>query len=189
MGGHMPAANRSYFHRTSTKPLLDDTLGGALDKAAQRWPAQEAVVVRDQGVRLTFAELNDSVDRLAAGLIALGLQPGERVGIWSPNRVEWVLTQYATAKAGLILVNINPGYRAVELKYALNKVACRALITSDQFRSTHYIGILRELAPELAYCSPGSLRSARLPQLTTAIHLAETDEPGYFRFSEIQTMG
>src|SRR6202044_3003276 len=97
-------------------PLLNDTLGGALDKAAARWPDQEAVVVRDSEVRLTFAVLRHEVDRLAAGLIALGLNPGDRVGIWSPNRIEWVLTQYATAKAGLILVNLNPGYRAAELE-------------------------------------------------------------------------
>src|SRR5271163_3441653 len=92
----------SYAHGTSTTPLLNDTIGGVLDKAAERWPDQEAVVVRDQGVRLTFAELRREADRLARGLITLGLQPGERVGIWSPNKIEWVLTQCATAKAGLI---------------------------------------------------------------------------------------
>ena len=185
----MTTTARSYFHRTSPVPLLNDTLGGALDKAAARWPDQEAVVVRDQGARLTFAELLDQVDRLATGLIALGLKPGDRVGLWSPNRIEWVLTQYATAKAGLILVNLNPGYRAAELEYVLNKVECRALITSDQFRTTHYIGILRELAPELEHCAPGALVSARLPHLTTAVHFADTDEPGYFRFSDIQALG
>ena len=180
---------QSYFHRTSDIPLLNDTLGGTLDKAAERWPDQEAVVVRDQGVRLTYAVLQREVDRLAAGLIALGLQPGNRVGLWSPNRIEWILTQYATAKAGLILVNINPGYRAAELEFALNKVGCKAIISSDQFRTTHYIGILRELAPELEHCAPGALRSARLPHLTTAIHFADTDEAGYYRFSEIQALG
>ncbi len=132
----MSATIQSYFHSASTIPLLNDTLGGALDKAAERWPDQEAVVVRDQGVRLTFAGLRHEADRLAIGLIALGLKPGDRVGLWSPNRIEWVLTQYATAKAGLILVNINPGYRAGELEYALNKVECRALITADQFKKT-----------------------------------------------------
>ena len=185
----MTTTAQSYFHRASPMSLLNDTLGRALEKAAECWPDQEAVVVRDQGARLTFAELNREVDRLATGLIALGLKPGDRVGLWSPNRIEWVLTQYATAKAGLILVNINPGYRAAELQYALNKVECRALITSDQFRTTHYIGILRELAPELEHCAPGALAAARLPHLTTAVHFADTDEPGYFRFSEIQAMG
>jgi fatty-acyl-CoA synthase len=146
-------------------------------------------VVRDQDARLTFAELRLEVDRLATGLIALGLKPGDRVGLWSPNRIEWVLTQYATAKAGLILVNINPGYRAAELEYALNKVECRALISSDRFKTTDYIGILRELAPELEHCAAGALRAARLPHLTIAVHFADTDEPGYYRFSDIQALG
>ena len=185
----MSATIQSYFHRASTIPLLNDTLGGALDKAAERWPDQEAVVVRDQGARLTFADSVSEVDRLAAGLIALGLKPGDRVGLWSPNRIEWVLTQYATAKAGLILVNINPGYRAGELEYALNKVECRALITADRFKTTDYIGILRELAPELEHCAPGALRAARLPHLTIAVHFADTDEPGYFRFGDILALG
>jgi fatty-acyl-CoA synthase len=185
----MTAPAPSYFHRASATPLLYETLGGALDKAAERWPEQEAVVVRDQNVRMTFSQLRHEVDRLAAGLIALGLKPGDRVGLWSPNRIEWVLTQYATAKAGLILVNLNPGYRAAELEYALNKVECRALITADQFRSTHYIGILRELAPELDRCAPGALRAARLPHLTTVVHFADTDEAGYYRFTDIQVLG
>ena len=185
----MTTSTHSYFHRAAAVPLLNDTLGGALDKAAERWPNQEAVVVRDQGARLTFAGLRREAVRLAAGLIALGLKPGDRVGLWSPNRIEWVLTQYATAKAGLILVNINPGYRAGELEYALNKVECRALITANRFKTTHYIDILRELAPELNHCTPGALRAARLPHLTIAVHFADTDEPGYFRFSDVLALG
>jgi fatty-acyl-CoA synthase len=164
----MTTSAGSYFHRASATPLLSDALGGALDKAAERWPDRQAVVVRDQGIRLAFAELRREVDRLAAGLIALGLKPGDRIGLWSPNRIEWILTQYATAKAGLILVNLNPGYRAAELEYALNKVECRALITADQFKTTHYISILRVLAPELDHCPPGALRAARLPHLMRA---------------------
>jgi fatty-acyl-CoA synthase len=168
----------SYAHGISTTPLLNDTLGGILDKAAERWPGREAAVVRDQNVRMTFAQLRDEVDRLATGLIALGLQPGDRIGLWSPNKIEWVLSQYATAKAGLILVNLNPGYRVAELEYALNKVECRALITADQFKTSNYIGMLRELAPELDDCPPGALRAARVPHLTTVIHMADTNEPG-----------
>jgi fatty-acyl-CoA synthase len=188
-GEDVTALTQSYFHRASATPLLNDTLGGALDKAAERWPDREAVVVRDQDARLTFAALRHEANRLATGLIALGLKPGDRVGLWSPNRIEWVLTQYATAKAGLILVNINPGYRAAELEYALNKVACRALISSDRFKTTDYIGILRGLAPELDHCAPGALKAARLPHLTIVVHFADTDEPGYYRFSDILGMG
>ena len=146
-------------------------------------------MVRDQDARLTFAALRHEANRLATGLIALGLKPGDRVGLWSPNRIEWELTQYATAKAGLILVNIKPGYLAAELVYDLNKVACRALISSDRFKTTDYIGILRGLAPELDHCAPGALKAARLRHLTIVVHFADTDEPGYYRFSDILGMG
>ena len=189
MGGHVATGSRSYFHRACNIPLLNDTLGGALDKAAERWPEREAVVVRDQGVRLSFSDLRRKVDQLAAGLVALDLNPGDRVGLWSPNRIEWVLMQYATAKAGLVLVNINPGYRAAELEYALNKVECRALVTADQFKTTHYISIFRELAPELENCRPGALQAARLPNLKTAIHIADTDEPGFHSLAAVQAVG
>ena len=185
----MSTSTRSFAHGTSPTPLLHQTIGEALDRAAERWPDQEAVVVRDQNIRLSFAELRRQVDRVAAGFIAQGLQPGERIGIWSPNRIEWILTQYAAAKAGLILVNINPAYRALELEYALNKVECRALVTADRFRSSDYIAMLRTLAPELDHCVPGALRAARLPHLTTVIHIDDTNEPGFLNFSAIAAQG
>jgi fatty-acyl-CoA synthase len=111
-------------------------------------------VVRHQNVRLSYAELRLKVDALACGLRRLGLAPGERVGIWSQNNHEWALTQFATAKAGLVLVNINPAYRRSELEYALNKVGCRALILSPAFKSSDYLAMLADLAPELAHCEP-----------------------------------
>ena len=185
----MPRPTPSYRHSISATPLLNATLGACLDAAASTWPDREAVVVRDQQIRLTFAALVAEVDRLAAGLVALGLQPGDRVGLWSPNRAEWVVCQYATAKAGLILVNLNPGYRAGKLEYALNKVECRALITADQFKTSDYIAILRGLAPELDGCTPGALRAAKLPHLTTVIHMADTDEPGFFSLATVRAMG
>src|SRR5271157_2592683 len=180
---------RSYTRGVSATPLLNDTIGGRFDQAAARWPNREAIVVCDQGVRLTFAELRQAVDSLATGLLALGLQPGDRVGIWSPNNAAWVMTQYATAKAGLILVNINPAYRVAELEYALNKVECRVLITADRFKTSDYLGMLRELAPELGHCAPGQLRAARLPHLTTLIHLGDSDEPGFLNFDAVQRLG
>lgn len=152
----------SYTHGISTTPLLNDTLGGILDKAAERWPDREAVIVRDQNVRMTFAQLRDEVDKLATGLIALGLQPGDRIGLWSPNKIEWALSQYATAKAGLILVNLNPGYRVAELEYALNRVECRALITADQFKTSNYIGMLQNWHPNSTIVRQGRcVRRAR----------------------------
>lgn len=116
--------------------------------------------MRHEDVRCAYRELNDHVDAFAAGLLALGLSPGDRTGIWSPNNAEWVVTQFATAKAGLILVNINPAYRAFELEYALNKVGCKALITADRFKTSDYVGMLRELMPEMAGSKPGALRAA-----------------------------
>jgi fatty-acyl-CoA synthase len=129
--------------------------------------------------------LKERVDAVAAGLLALGLEPGERVGIWSPNNAEWVVAQFATAKAGLILVNINPAYRVSELEYALNKAGCKALITAAQFRTSDYLGMLRELAPELAKASPGELFAARLPELRLVVALGDERPPGTLRFADV----
>ena len=123
---------QSYVHGASAVPLIGDTIGVHFDRAVARWPDSEALVVRHQGVRWTYRELQRQVDAFAAGLLALGLEPGDRVGNWSPNNSEWVVTQFATAKAGMILVNINPAYRVAELEYALNKAGCKALITASE---------------------------------------------------------
>ena len=157
----MPKLAQSYSHGVSTTPLIGDTLGVHFDKAVARWGDRDALIVRHQDVRWTYAELKARVDALAAGLLALGLEPGDRIGIWSPNNAEWVVTQFATAKAGLILVNINPAYRLTELEYALNKVGCRALITADAFKTSDYIGMLRELAPEIDRSDAGPARAPR----------------------------
>ena len=185
----MARATRSHAHGTSDIPLRNETIGEALDHAAATWPDQEAVVVCDQGVRLTYAELRERTDHLAAGFIAAGLKPGERIGIWSPNRIEWVLTHYAAARAGLILVCINPAYRLAELEYALNKVECRAVVSAVQFKTTDYIGMLRTLAPELDHCAPGALRAEKLPHLTTLIHVGDEELPGFFRFADVIALG
>ena len=179
---------QSYVHGVSDVPLLGLTVGGALDQTAKRLPDREALVVHHQGIRWTWAELNRRVDALAAGLIALGLEPGDRVGILSPNNAEWVVVQFATAKAGLILVNINPAYRGPELEYALNKVGCKALIMVPAFKSSDYIAMLRELAPELESCSPGGLKAARLPDLRIAILLGDGETPGMYDYAGVPAM-
>jgi fatty-acyl-CoA synthase len=135
-------------------------------------------------VRWSYAELAARADAFAAGLLALGLERGERIGIWSLNNAEWVIAQFATAKAGLILVNINPAYRIHELDYALNKVGCRALITATQFKNSNYIGMLGELAPELQSCAPGALRAAGLPELRTVIQIGGRG-PGTYAFEDV----
>jgi fatty-acyl-CoA synthase len=179
---------QSYVHGASALPLIGETIGVHLDRAVERWPESEALVVRHQGVRWTYRELQRQVDAFAAGLLALGLEPGDRVGIWSPNNSEWVVTQFATAKAGIILVNVNPAYRVAELEYALNKVGCKALITASSFKSTNYIDMLLQLAPELHRCHPRDLHAARLPALRTIISLGDAVLPGIVRFADVPAL-
>ena len=181
----MGALTQSYVNGASALPLLGDTVGVHFDRAAVRWADAEALVARHQNVRWTYAELQRRVDACAAGLLALELEPGDRVGLWSPNNAEWVVTQFATAKAGLILVNINPAYRLTELEYALNKVGCKALVTAGSFKSSDYVGMLGQLAPELTACTPGELRAARLPTLRTVICLDDEPHAGMLRFADL----
>jgi fatty-acyl-CoA synthase len=179
---------QSYVHGASRVPLIGETIGTHFDRIAARWPERPALIVRDQGVRWTWAGLKERVESFAAGLLALGLEPGDRVGIWSPNTAEWVVTQFATARTGLILVNINPAYRLSELEYALNKVGCRALILATRFKTSDYLGMLQELAPELSTSRPGTLRAARLPQLEAVIQIGG-QEPGTLAFDEVMARG
>jgi fatty-acyl-CoA synthase len=185
----MARLTRSYAHGTSNTPLIGDTIGVFFDKSAERWPDRPALIVRQQNVRWTYNELKTRVDAFAAGLLALGLAPGDRIGIWSPNNAEWVITQFATAKAGLILVNINPAYRTYELEYALNKVGCSALITAERFKSSDYLGTLRELMPEIEGAAPGEVRAERVPALSTLISIGGGETPGYVRFDDVLGMG
>jgi fatty-acyl-CoA synthase len=175
----------SYVHGASETPLIYQTIGDALDEAAARWGGNEALVSCHQNIRWTYAELRAKADEFAAGLIALGLKPGERVGIWSPNCAEWLLTQYATAKAGLILVNINPAYRLSELEYALNKVGCRALITASSFKTSNYLEMLRTLAPEIDKAAPGDLVAAKLPKLELVIRMGAERSAGMMNFADV----
>ncbi len=169
----MPKLTQSYVHGASSVPLIGQTLGAFFDEAAHRWSNSEALVVRHQNVRWTYAELGRRVDAFAAGLLSLGLEPGDRVGIWSPNNAEWVVTQFATAKVGLILVNINPAYRLAEADYALNKVECKALITASRFKTSDYVGMLNEL------------RSGdRLPHLKTIIRIGSEGD-GMLAFDDV----
>ena len=148
-----------------------------------------ALIACQQGVRWSCRELGEKVDAFAAGLIALGLKPGERIGIWSPNNAEWVVTQFATAKAGLILVNINPAYRLAELEYALNKVGCRALVTATSFKTSDYVGMINTLAPELRHARPGHLDAAKLPSLRIVIQIGGDTVPGAIPFDSVYEKG
>ena len=178
-------ATASYVQGASPRSMIGQTIGRFFDEACRTHAAREAIVVRDQDVRLTYRQLRERVDTLACGLLRLGLEPGDRIGIWSPNNLEWALTQFATAKAGLVLVNINPAYRRSELEYALEKVGCKALVLAPQFKGTDYLAMVADLAPELATAQPGALRSTRLPSLRTVVRLGPDDAPGTFRFDDL----
>ena len=179
---------QSYVHGVSKKPLLGETLGANFDAAVEKWGDQDALIVRHQNIRWTYLELQNKVNAFAAGLVSLGLQPGDRVGIWSPNNSEWVVTQYATAKAGIILVNINPAYRIAELEYAINKVGCKALILAESFKSSNYVAMVEELVPEISKSKSGEINSARLPTLKTVIQIGGETNDGYFDFEQIPTL-
>jgi fatty-acyl-CoA synthase len=178
-------AQLSYVHGASNTPFIGDTIGVHFDRMVERFAERDALIVRHQQIRWTYRELKERVDAFAAGLLALGLNRGDRIGIWSPNNAEWVITQFATAKAGLILVNINPAYRLAELEYALNKAGCVGLVTAAQFKSSDYLAMLRELIPELATASPGSLRASRLGELRLVITIGTESMPGMLRFEDV----
>jgi fatty-acyl-CoA synthase len=179
----------SYVHGANATALKYQTLGRAFDATAGLYPAQDALIVVHQGVRWTYAQLRDRSDALAAGLLALGLEPGDRLGIWAPNCSEWVVTQVASAKAGLILVNINPAYRLSELEYCLNKVGCRALVTAERLKNSDYLGMLNTLLPELADGDPNALHADRLPDLRWLIRLGDAVTPGCLNFDEVSRRG
>jgi fatty-acyl-CoA synthase len=175
----------SYVSGISTMPLIGDTIGVHFDKIARTHADRDALIVCHQNICWTYRELRQRVDNLAAGLCRLGLMPGDRIGVWAPNCAEWTLTQFAAAKAGLILVTINPAYRRNELEYALNKVACAALVLASNFKSSDYLQMLKDLAPELDRCAPGALTSARLPHLRNVIRLGAETSPGMFNFDDL----
>ena len=160
-----PTQQLSYVCGSTTQPLLYRCVGDVLRHAAERWPEHDALVVRHQDTRLTYRELDHLVSRLALALIACGLKAGDRLGIWSPNRLEWVLAQFASARAGIVLVNINPAYRLAELEFALRKVGCRALLLAPAFKSSDYIGMVRTLLAESAFQGGGRVGCAALPEL------------------------
>ncbi len=183
------ALTTSYACGSREQPLITQTLGEFFDAMAARQGEREALVACHQHRRLSWTELAREVDTLASAMLRSGLARGDRVGIWAHNCVEWVLMQLATAKVGIILVNINPAYRVAEVEYALNKVGCKALVTMARFRTSDYLAMLRELAPELASSAPGELRAARLPELRLLVVLDETDgiaapaQPGALGFN------
>ncbi|WP_295145449.1 AMP-binding protein [uncultured Reyranella sp.] len=168
----------SYDHGVSDKKLIGETIGTFFDRTVEAHRDREALVVRHQNVRWSWGELGRRVDELAAGLLTLGLERGDRVGIWSPNNSEWTLAQFATAKAGLVLVNVNPAYRRAELEYAMNKVECKALILAPALKTSNYLEIVEDL-----------VKANKLPHLTHVIRLGTEKTPGMLNFDDVATAG
>ncbi|HVS77996.1 MAG TPA: AMP-binding protein [Steroidobacteraceae bacterium] len=179
----------SFVCGTTGLPLIHRTVGDALGEAARQWPRRDALVVCHQDARLTYSELDERVTGLARAFLALGLQPGDRVGIWSPNNSEWVLTQFATARAGLILVNINPAYRLAELEYALRKVGCRALVFASSFKTSDYTAILSSLLSAGEWRGAGRVQCAAFPALEWLIQLGPKQHAGVMSFDELCRAG
>ncbi|WP_110707585.1 AMP-binding protein [Salinicola sp. CR57] len=192
-----PSHQPSYVSGTSDQPLLGLTIGDCLDAAAAACPEREALVSCHQNLRYTYAELRDEADRIARALLAMGVERGDRVGIWSLNSAEWALTQLATAKIGAILVNINPSYRAHELEHALTQSGLSALVLQGAYRvggmiKSHYVDILCDIAPELRGTPADEQRRldcASLPQLRQVVCLdPELATPGMWRWDELATL-
>lgn len=177
--------NLSYTCGISQKPLIGMTIGDKFDQIVAQYPDKEALVVRHQNIRWTYQTFKSVVDTCARGLLAMGIQKGDRVGVWAPNCAEWTVVQYATAKIGAIQVNINPSYRLHELEYALNQSGCRAIVTATEFKTSQYTEMLYELAPELRECAAGQLKAARVPELKTVIRLHSPASPGMYSWEDL----
>ncbi len=187
--GLTPKGGRSRVAGSRDKPLLDLTIPDLLADCVSKRPCAEALVFAIDGIRYTWTEFSDRVDALAGGLLEIGIAKGDRVGIWAPNTPEWVLTQFATARIGAILVNINPAYRVFELEFALRKTGCKALILAERFKSSDYVAMIRDAAPELSNAEPGALQAGDLPDLRSVIVCSNKPHPGCFSFAEVASNG
>ncbi|HYB43502.1 MAG TPA: AMP-binding protein [Candidatus Methylomirabilis sp.] len=181
----MTAPAHSYTSGTSEKPLLGLAIGDLFDEIADRYPDNEALVSVHQGLRYRYRELRDEVDRCARALIGLGVEKGQRVGIWAPNCAEWAIVQFATSKLGAILVNINPSYRLSEVQYALRQSGCTWLVIAPEFKSSDYTAMIHELAPELARSRPGALHATNLPELRGVVRLGRETSPGMLPWDDL----
>ncbi|MCH4244058.1 AMP-binding protein [Acinetobacter gerneri] len=175
----------SYANGTSKEPLLGMTIPEKFDMACEQYADHEALVSCQQNVRLTYRQLQAKVNAFACSLLKMGLKKGDRIGIWSPNCVEWTITQFAASKAGIILVNLNTAYKSNELEYVLNKVSCAALVIAPAFKTTNYQEIITKIAPEITNCSDKLLNAARLPHLKHVIKIEDQAHTGLHKFDDL----
>lgn len=165
-------------------PLIEDTIGDYFDKVVAQYPDKISVISRHQQQRLTYRELQQKANQLASAMINMGLEKGDQVGIWSHNNIEWLLMQLATAKVGIILVNINPAYRIFELQYALNKVDCKVLVLMRHFKTSDYAQMIQEMAPEIYHQRFESLELIGLPNLKRIVWIDEPTSSETFSFMQ-----
>lgn len=179
----------SYTRGSQDKALLVQTIGEVFNQTVARYGEGEALVVRHQSLRYTWQQLAESVDLHARALLALGLKTGDRLGVWAPNCAQWCISQFASAKIGVILVNINPAYRVCELEYVLKQSGCQWLVCAGAFKTSDYHAMLQALAPELAEQSIGHLQSKRLPDLRGVISLDSQPPSGFLPWSQLAALG
>jgi fatty-acyl-CoA synthase len=179
----------SYSKGPDVPALLDLCIGEVLDQMAERYPDSPALIMRQEALRFTWSQLRAEVDRVARGLMALGFQRGDRVGVWATNISQWVLMQFATAKSGVIQVNINLRFRAHELEYALKQSGCVGLVMEREFRDCNYVETVQHLTPELEFCAPGMLKSARLPELRQVVYIGADTPAGMLNWKEMLERG
>ncbi len=187
--GRYLMAGHSYAFRGSEKPLIGKTIGEMFKEIAHKYPDNDAVISIHQNRRYTYRQLEQEVDRTAKGFIALGLKKGDRLAIWATNIAEWIITQFATAKVGIILVNINPAYRTHELEYALRQSETQAILLMDRFKTSDYVNMFYEVCPEAKTSKPGQIHSEKLPFLRTAILIRGEKQPGMYSWEEILKLG
>lgn len=179
----------SYVCGASTSTLIGRCIGQVLDDTADHYPERDALVVKHENRRFTYRQLKTEIELAARGFLSLGIKKGDRIGIWSTNSSEWVITQFASAKIGAILVNINPLNRAFDLKHLLRQSECQTLLMIDGFRDANYVSILREICPEIGSSAPGSLQSENLPDLRTIVFVGEAVTPGMFSWEDLLRRG
>ncbi|NNF20785.1 MAG: AMP-binding protein [Saprospiraceae bacterium] len=179
---------KSYISGTSKTPLLGMTIGEMFDQTVRKYPDNDALIVIHQDIKWDYKTLKEKVDKCARSLLSLGLEKGDRVGIWAPNCAEWTVMQLATSKIGVILVNINPSYRLHELEYALNQSGCRMIVIADKFKYSNYTDMIYQVAPELKHCEPAKLKSSKVPNLEFVVRLNEDKLPGMLSWNDLQSM-
>src|SRR5215211_1843683 len=169
--------------------LLKITIGDLLDRQAARFGDRDALIHVEHGVRYTYAEFRDECDRVAKGMIALGIRKGDHVGIWATDYPEWVVAQFATAKIGAVLVTVNPSYRTHELQYLLRQSDVSTLLLIERFKTSDYVGMINELIPELHDAEPGQLHAAAFPKLQRVVFIGRQRQPGMIQWSDLAHLG